>query len=103
MNIKVAKELRQMIKDEMPKILQQELLTAQHTKLAQEMNQIIKELVPTILTEVQYQSLYEKLAKEVKERLDGIDKYLKETTEHRAKKLEEVILKMTENKTEKTE
>jgi phosphopantetheine adenylyltransferase len=103
MNDKVAKELRKMIKEEMPAILESELNKGQHAKLAEEMKQIIKEIVPSILTDVQFQNVYQKVSAEVKERLDNIDKYIKETNELRAKKLEETLTAMMEKQAAKTE
>lgn len=96
MNTKVAKELRQMIREEMPKMIESEYSKANHTKLAAEMRTIIAEIAPTMLEQAVMKALYDKIAAEVKQRMDNIDKYIKESNEHRAAKLEEFIKSKSE-------
>jgi hypothetical protein len=92
MNGKLVKEIRSIIREEMPAILAEEQNKAHHIKLAAEMREIVSEIVPKLLSDAQHLDVYTKVSADIKKRLDEIDKYLKETNEHKTKRLEETLL-----------
>lgn len=103
MNSKVAKELRRVIREEMPQMIETEYSKANHTKMAADMRTIISEIVPKMLEQAVVKSIYERISAEVKERMDALEKYVKETNEHRAVKLEEALKTMMESQVSKAE
>jgi uncharacterized phage infection (PIP) family protein YhgE len=91
MNGKSIKEIRKIVREEMPAILAQEVTVGMHTRLAGEMKAIINDVVPQIIAGAQYQALGERLTKEVNDRLNQIDAELKRSIQELARGLESLV------------
>ena len=89
--------MKRIIKEQLPSILELELNRGQHAKLALEMKTIVEEVSQKLLQAHVYQAFMDKLSKDVGDKMTEIDKYLKETNEHKAKKLEETLTEIMKN------